>query len=274
VNELIRRLVVGSISLVLLAIFIYFAPIGWFRPILALAVAAVACVALWEYYQLCIAKKFHPPTVFGIASAIFILFVRFLQSQAVLAPELATWAVGLVIFILFCDLLPRQNHAIANLATSTFGIFYTVIPLSLTFDILYAFPNGQWWLTLAIAVTVGTDAAGYFVGKLMGRHPIAPKLSPKKTVEGTLGGVLAATLIAWTWYALAPHDTTLVHTLIMGFLLGIVGQVGDLAESLLKRDAKVKDSNRLPGLGGVLDTVDSLLFNLPLVYIFLKGVSF
>lgn len=271
-KELSRRLIFGSISLVLVACFIYFSPLGWFRPILGIAVAAIACTALWEYYKLCEQKSFKPPIVFCISSAVFVLFVRYLQSQGMAGSNLAAWAIALVVFILFCDLLPRKENAIANLATSIFGILYIVIPLSLCFDILYTYPHGRWWLTLAIAVTVVTDAAGYIFGKLFGKHKLAPKLSPGKTIEGAVAAIICAMLTGWLWHAIMPYETILLHALILGLFLGIVGQVGDLCESLLKRDANIKDSNNIPGLGGALDVVDSLLFTLPLVYVFLKGV--
>jgi len=271
-SDLPKRLVTSVIAISLFALFMWLAPLEWFRPFVGIAVAALASVGLWEYYMLAQAKGFAPPIVFCLIAGVFLLLIRFLQSQGMLPSYAAAWAIGLILFILFCDLLAKQSDAIANLSTSIFGLLYVVIPFSLSFDVLYTVQFGREWLIFAIAATVITDAAGYFVGKMIGKHKLSPRLSPNKTIEGAVGGVVCATLTGWAWHAIGFHEAELIHLLIMGFLFGVIGQIGDLAESLLKRDARVKDSNRIPGIGGILDMSDSLLFNIPLLYGFLKGV--
>lgn len=121
-----------------------------------------------------------------------------------------------------------------------------------------------------------TDMGAFFVGKKLGRHQLAAQISPKKTVEGAIGGLVTAVISSALIPPLASWidspfalQVTLWQTLILGCLIGILSQIGDLGESLLKRDAGIKDSNQLPGLGGVLDMIDSLVFTLPLGYFFL-----
>jgi phosphatidate cytidylyltransferase len=117
---------------------------------------------------------------------------------------------------------------------------------------------------------------GYFVGRFLGRHKLAEELSPNKTKEGALGGLIAAILmsvlllfIGQRWGGVFSRFSY-TEFIFLGLVMGFLGQVGDLAESLLKRDVGVKDSNKIPGVGGLLDMVDSLLFTSPLVYLFLK----
>jgi phosphatidate cytidylyltransferase len=105
------------------------------------------------------------------------------------------------------------------------------------------------------------------VGRFLGRRPLAPAVSPKKTVEGAIGGLLGAILLAFVARAWFMNRLTVRDVLLLGFSLGVVGMVGDLVESMLKRGAGVKDSARLvPGHGGLLDRVDSLLYAAPLLY--------
>jgi phosphatidate cytidylyltransferase len=117
--------------------------------------------------------------------------------------------------------------------------------------------------------------AAYFGGKFLGTHALAPQLSPKKTVEGAFFGILGAALLSlalpcvWTD---APVISA-VTWLLLGALTGLTAMGGDLFESLLKRDAGVKDSNTIPGLGGVLDIIDSSLFTIPLLYIYLSATG-
>jgi phosphatidate cytidylyltransferase len=133
-------------------------------------------------------------------------------------------------------------------------------------------PDGRDWLLLALLATFSTDTSAYFVGRLLGRTKIAPAISPGKTLEGALGGlaggVAAVLLLNWALDAGAGPEI-----IPLALLLPVVGQLGDLAESLIKRGAGVKDASRvIPGHGGLLDRLDSLLFTIPLVYYYLTWI--
>ena len=133
--------------------------------------------------------------------------------------------------------------------------------------LLRELPNGRDWLLLAIFTTFATDTGAYATGRLVGRHKLAPRLSPSKTVEGALGGLLAGAAGAVALGELLDLGEPAAATLALGGAAAVAGQLGDLAESLIKRSAGVKDmSSVLPGHGGVLDRLDSLLFVVPLVY--------
>ena len=127
-----------------------------------------------------------------------------------------------------------------------------------------------------IAVTWATDTGAYAFGRMFGKHKLIPSVSPSKTVEGAVGGLVVATLGTWLYvtFLLKPFahlSLTSMGIVVLAVAVGIVGQIGDLAESLLKRDAGVKDSSKLlPGHGGILDRFDSLLFVLPVAYLLLS----
>ena len=129
------------------------------------------------------------------------------------------------------------------------------------------------WLLFGAGVTWLSDTFAYFVGKSIGRHRLRSLVSPRKTVEGLVGGVLGGVLSAWILHGFFIPQIALWQALVAGLLITVTGQIGDLFESLLKRDAAVKDSGReIPGHGGFLDRVDSMLFSLPVFYYFLRWI--
>ena len=135
--------------------------------------------------------------------------------------------------------------------------------------LLRGLEQGREWVLVAASVTFASDSAAFFVGRRFGRTPLAPEVSPGKTWEGGAGAVLGALGAMAGLAFLLGLDAPLAQLLVLGALMGVVGQLGDLVESRLKRLAGVKDSGRIiPGHGGVLDRVDSIVFNLVLVYYF------
>ena len=130
-------------------------------------------------------------------------------------------------------------------------------------------PDGQWWLIFGFLVTWANDSVAYFVGTNLGRHKLWPRLSPKKTWEGTVGGWIgaAATGGLLIWFTPLGDDVPVLFGVVVGLFCGVLGLFGDLSISMLKRQAGVKDSGVFfPGHGGMLDRLDSLLFVLPFVY--------
>jgi len=159
-----------------------------------------------------------------------------------------------------------------SLMAETLGIFYFVLFLYPIFSTRFEFGNAaglQWTIILLVVIWVN-DTAALVVGKKLGRTLFAPKLSPKKTNEGAAGGLAAGVAAAVILQRFLFNDLQTVHVVAVSILGGVFGQLGDLAESLLKRAAEVKDSSQLiPGHGGALDRVDSLLFAFPVLYIYL-----
>jgi len=163
------------------------------------------------------------------------------------------------------------------ISTTLFGLMY--VPWLLNFiQKIHYYPqvegNGAFYVLYFILVTKFSDTGAYAVGSLIGRHKMIPRISPGKTWEGFGGAILFSVLASVLFYWAAGGrlvGMTLPHALVLGAILGSTAVVGDLVESMFKREAGVKDSGRLfPGIGGILDLLDSLLFNAPLMYLYLR----
>ncbi|MBM9518813.1 phosphatidate cytidylyltransferase [Desulforhopalus vacuolatus] len=239
-------------------------------------VAAAAAIAADEYVRMTIPR--------GEESRRFALFQRLFYDLLLCSPVLAAmiWplpksllAAALLSFLLLsCEQIihfGRKSPKDSFLCFTRifFGIFYVGI-LSAHLCLTRNLPEGNIWILLATAVTAGSDTGAYFCGKQFGRHTLCQAVSPKKTIEGAIGGVLsaiAAILIFGFWLLETPDVLFLSGLAIILSLLGILG---DLTESIIKRGTGIKDSGViLGGHGGVLDRVDSLLFAVPALYWFL-----
>ena len=165
-------------------------------------------------------------------------------------------------------------HALADAAASVFAPIYIGLPLGALAAVRAGIAgDGRIALLLLLVVIVVSDSAQYYTGRAFGRRPLSPAISPKKTVEGAIGGVVFGTL-ATTIGGLYVFSAPVWMLVILGAALSLLGIVGDLFESLLKRSAGVKDSsNLIPGHGGVLDRIDSWLFAAPVYYIFVRFVA-
>lgn len=281
-GDLNKRLGI-SVSLALfVGSLLAFSWIKWVGMVLVLTVAGGAVIGVWEYAQLARAKGLKPAVklMMGVAFCeVFAFFISQKMGHSPLLP-LTVLAIGIAAFFLFH--FKESLQALVNIAVEFFGVIYITLPLCFILGTLYPATqhlipqDGRWWLAYLIVTTKITDVGAYFVGRIWGKHRLAPVLSPKKTIEGAVAGFCCATLASLLFYWLGKRfsqgmfDLAFSDALWLGMLIGVMGQVGDLAESLLKRDASVKDSNVIPGLGGVLDMLDSLLFTSPIVYLFLR----
>lgn len=280
--DLKKRLFVSLILICALAFLITFSSCEWVGALLVLTVAAATAVGLWEYAQLAVAKELKIATkwLIGIGILEVIAFYLFLKNPALSLLPIGVLIAGAICFFLLHFKDPK--NALSQVSVEFFGLCYIAVPLAFLLGILYPpvssfFANyGQWWLIYLIVVTKITDVGAYFIGRLWGKRKLAPILSPKKTVEGAIAGFISATLMSLLMliltraFSTAALPLSLMSALFLGMLIGIFAQIGDLAESLFKRDAVVKDSNSLPGLGGVLDILDSLILTIPIIYFFLR----
>jgi phosphatidate cytidylyltransferase len=163
------------------------------------------------------------------------------------------------------------------ISTTLFGLMYVPWLLNFIQKIIF-FPriNGPLYVFYFILVTKFSDVGAYVIGSLFGRHKMIPRVSPGKTWEGLAGAVIVSTGASLLFAHLAQGKLAgmnLAHATILGVLLSLTAVLGDLIESLFKREAGVKDSGRyLPGIGGILDLLDSLLFNAPLMYLYLRHI--
>jgi phosphatidate cytidylyltransferase len=170
-------------------------------------------------------------------------------------------------------------EALLAVAANLLGFLYIAYLFSFAARILFALPGegplpGAWLLLWLIAVTKFTDMGAYLVGSMIGKHKMIPHVSPGKTWEGFMGAIVFAQLAACGLYALLPERLAALHSwphvIVLGFLLAILAVIGDLAESVLKRSVKAKDSGKmLPGIGGSLDLIDSICFTAPTLYFYL-----
>lgn len=257
---------------------IFFAHHPWFRYVVAAAVALFTAVAIWEYEQFAKAKggRMILPALILLAMGEVCSFFLAAQKESLASLPLIVFLVAFL--ILFALHFGEKEGAVVDLAVSSFGLLYIAVPMGMMLGILYLpAVDGRWWIAYLIVVTKITDVGAYFAGNLWGRRKLAPNISPKKTIEGAIFGLLCAILTSLTFHWITNYATPFhlgtFEWIFLGLILGIVGQFGDLSESLLKRDANKKDSNTLPGLGGMLDLVDSLLFNAPILYIYLNYIK-
>ncbi len=188
------------------------------------------------------------------------------------APALIAGAVGLSLIAV--GIVQTMGYAlgrpvaVGRVARQVFGIVYIALPLALVVLIRKG-PSGIAWVFWLLFLVFVGDIGAFYAGSYLGRHKLCPNVSPKKTIEGALGGLGASLIVGAVFKALflpgLPWDTTLVLVL----LVGVVAPFGDLFESMLKRIGGIKDSGSiLPGHGGMLDRIDALLFAIPVVYIF------
>jgi phosphatidate cytidylyltransferase len=173
--------------------------------------------------------------------------------------------------------LKSSASGITAIATTLLGLMY--VPWLLNFiQKINFFPNveGKFFLLYFILVTKFSDMGAYSVGSLIGRHKMIPRISPGKTWEGFAGAVLvstAASLVFVHFFGGRMAGMNFLHATILGIILSVTAVIGDLIESLFKREAGVKDSGHLfPGIGGILDLLDSLLFNAPIMYLYLRHI--
>jgi len=230
----------------------------WRQPLgFALFSLVVAAIALREYVAMTMEGR--PGTERALVILIGLAFgvAVYLQPGAGVAWGMAAVVLVAALILARPDDMPTAG---ARLGVAGFGIFY-VAGLMVSLPLLHRRPDGSLWVTLAIAVTFVCDTGAYFAGRSLGRHKLAPAVSPGKTVEGGVGGLLAAfgfTVLAR--YTFFPALTWL-DCVLVGVAAGTLGPIGDLTESLLKRSAGVKDSgNLIPGHGGMLDRIDAVLF--------------
>jgi phosphatidate cytidylyltransferase len=177
----------------------------------------------------------------------------------------------------------RDDAPLRTMAYTLFGLLYVLWLYNFITKIVYVVPRsttgavqGQFYVLYLIAITKFSDMGAYLTGSVIGRHQMIPHISPKKTWEGFFGALafsLLASLGMWKLMPLHLPGLSLTHAVVLGLMLGFAAVIGDLAESIVKRSTGVKDSgNLLPGIGGALDLVDSLLFTAPLLFFYLRLV--
>jgi phosphatidate cytidylyltransferase len=257
--------------------------------VVAIATAVITVLALWEFFALGDAighRAYRPWTIFTAAVLIYFqslnseyylgsVHVHYLGSHFIGEPLSPTLVFFFFVLGITClSLWTRRPlvEALPAAGISSSALLLVAFPLSFAVR-LHGLPhNGPRLLLFALVITWAGDTSAYFVGRAIGRHPLAPHISPKKTWEGSIAGMFGSLLVAYAFHYWLT--TPLPHLLAMAALGNIAGQLGDLLESAYKRSAGVKDSGGLlPGHGGVLDRIDALILCIPVIWYYLVLVN-
>ena len=258
------RLATAVVAIPLLLALIFYAP-GWGWGVVVVALSALA---LLEYVGLAF------PTQRGarvVASVLGLLVIVAAVSHSTAGPWLSAAISGALAGSLSYVVLGRRDieRGFVDVGLMMVGILYAGLLLP-HFYWLRILPDGPSWVTFVIAVAMAGDSGGYFVGHAFGRHKLIPHVSPGKTVEGALGIVAFSLVAAAASKVILLPQRSWSEMLALGAVAAILGQIGDLGESVMKRSFGAKESGALfPGHGGVLDRIDSLLFPVVLVYYYL-----
>jgi phosphatidate cytidylyltransferase len=255
----------------------------WFGDAaLATLLAVAAATGAWEFYRMASAVGGAPFARIGIVLSAAVPLVAHAHVLRLGTPSL-TAGVMIVLAVLALAAWRRgvTGHPLLAVATTMLGVLYVGVPVSYAYALRYfdwavGRGAGAALLLLPVLCTWASDIGAYAAGRLIGGRKLMPSVSPGKTLAGAGGGLiasaaLAAAYVPWVLRPVAQLGFAPGRALLFGVVISVAAQVGDLVESLLKRDAKVKDSsNLIPGHGGVLDRIDSLLFVLPVSYLLLR----
>ena len=247
----------------------------WFFAIVVL----IICLALFEYYKITVGydkiflvigtllgaivpviiylfehKGFSGYLIFYLIFAVFFIFIDSLFRHNLLAPD---------------GIIRGQASVTTRIGAGVLGIIYIAFPIS-HLILIRDLEQGRFWVLFLVCIIAANDTFAYYAGKGLGKHKLSPVVSPKKTVEGALGGLIGGVAVALIFHHFFLTHILLKEISVLAVFIGILGQLSDLFESLIKRSAGVKDSGSiLPGHGGMLDRIDSLIFPIPFLYYYL-----
>ncbi len=234
-----------------------------------LFIAAVASITLWEYFR--IVFHGHSPEVplpfLIFAYLISTVMILTVQSQGfkIVAALLVVNLIGVAVMSIFRFKTSQDAPVVA--AKQAFGVLYIAFFLSFAV-LLYNSAHGAHLLFMVFVVVAAGDTGAYYVGTYLGRNKLCPAVSPKKTIEGSIGGLVVGLVLGTAYKLLFLPSISLAACVLFALIVGVVGQIGDLFESLFKRVSGIKDSGTLlPGHGGFFDRIDALLFALPTAYL-------
>ena len=239
------------------------------RWLFSLLVFSVSLIGIKEFYRMTSPElpKFVGWAAYGLT---LMLFAAVSLRQILLAPVVLTlWAFVPMAYFMFTHPSPGE-HWTASMGKAVLGPVYVALPLALLV-MLDLIPKGNLWIFFLLAVVFAGDTAALYSGKLLGKHKLYESISPNKTWEGAIGGLLGSVLAALIFVRFIGLHQTDAAFFILVIALSVSGQIGDLTESMFKRNHGLKDSGRiLPGHGGILDRIDGLLFATPILYLYVS----
>ena len=273
------RIITAAIALPVLIASILYPP---FELVFVLIVNVAIATALYEFWFLAKRVGAKPDIVVGYAATAALLVGFFFDAPYVEPRWIVFCVIALAVGALAAEMLRGApfDKMIVSVGSTVLGVLYVVllgghlISLRLSFpqsalDHPASFSISTHLLSYFFLVLMGSDTGAYYTGRALGKHKLAPSVSPGKTWEGAFGGMAASLLVAALSHFWFFPEISLVAALVLAAVMNVLGVVGDLTESALKRGAKAKDASQIiPGHGGLLDRLDSLLFNAPLIYYF------
>jgi len=267
-NEFIKRSLTGAVFIAVMLGAILWNP--WSLLALLLGISGIA---LYEYYNMFRLRGYAPLVKAGIASGILILLIVFLEWQSFIPAKYLSLVIVPVAGLWFSFVFIKRDQLVHSLIITISGLIYILLPLSLipfvSQNQLTGFAYDPEILIGILFIIWTYDTGAYISGILLGKHKMAPSISPKKSWEGFFGGMVFAVLMGFL-YASFTTMLSLADWVILSFIIVLTGTAGDLFESLLKREAGVKDSGKImPGHGGILDRFDSLLLIIPFVFLYI-----
>ncbi|HYX07479.1 MAG TPA: phosphatidate cytidylyltransferase [Bacteroidales bacterium] len=272
-NTLVKRSLTGLLFVVILTGSVLLSPYTFGALFLI-----ISLIGTYEFYKSFVMGEEVYPQKFAslfVAGVIFIIF--FLEASGFLPYRYLSLLFLVFPVLFFIELYRKYPNPLGNLASSVAGIIYVVVPFAILNYIVFGTSHSHQYhplILMALFILIWTnDTGAYIVGMTIGKHRMIPRISPNKTWEGTIGGILFTLILA---YLLASHFQGLSKIQVLGFafITSISSIFGDLIESLLKRSVGIKDSgNILPGHGGILDRFDSLLVAAPTIFVYLQLIS-
>ncbi len=268
-----KRLITALIIIPLLVAAVWFdEPLPWFTVF----VAIWGVLAVTEFYRMVAVRRALPLTSFGLIWTLMFILSRDSELLAILEPHfdlnlltLLLLTSAVVLPLIWLVLRRQREGAFTSWAWTLTGILYVGWLLS-HFVALRGLDLGREWVFFALFTTFASDSAAFFIGRTWGRHHLAPNISPRKTWEGTVAGVLGTIIVSLLLVRLLHLPISYGGAILLGMAVSVFGQLGDLAESLLKRNMGVKESGKLlPGHGGFLDRIDSIVVTGVVVYYYI-----
>lgn len=243
----------------------------FFESLCGLMITIFIVIGLYEYFTMLEKKGIGIFKYFGIGLGAVIPLSIMFRFEPTKSWELLFIVLALLFIILMQFKRKNSSGVIVDISTTLFGILYVSWFFSFMIKIRYM-QDGLGLLAALLLITKLGDIGAYLVGTRFGKKLLLPRISPKKTIEGSIGGLIFSLLGALISKQFLNFSYGQMFIIALG--LGVLGQLGDLSESLLKRDCQVKDSgNIIPGMGGVLDEIDSLLFTAPVFYFYLSLIA-
>lgn len=261
----IKRIVTAIGIVIVLAGAIYGGP-----PVLAVLAAIIGVLAVYEFFYMMGPahnyKPFNPICVWSmITCAVVIIGGNLLPGRFVFGSLMISFLVGVAMALFSYN--RSVTNAIGILKDHVFATFYITLPLALGITVISE-PNGIAWLFFLLLAVFASDIGAFYVGSLLGKHKLCPQTSPNKSVEGAIGGFALSLICTLVYQEIWMPEVSLTQALPLAILCAIAAQIGDLFESMIKRSMGVKDSGAiLPGHGGILDRIDSLLLAVPVFYV-------